>query len=188
MHFSKDKKWGEMKGWFQNLFGEKSGPAARGRIETFLKENKVSYQLLPHPEAFSALELAESLHVTGKRVAKVVVVRAKRRYVMTVLPSHLYINLERLARLLKAGPVSLATEAELTALFPDCEAGAMPPFGNLYGLPVYVDLSLTREPLLFFRAGTHREVIEMRYRDFSDLVHPEVGIFTSAPSEWIVAA
>lgn len=178
-----------MKGWFQRLFwGEKSPPAALSRIEAFLKENRVSYRRLSHAEAFSALELAESLHVSGKRVAKVVIVRAPGRYIMAVVPSHLYISLERLGRLLKADHLSLATEAEVTALFPDCQVGAMPPLGNLYGLPVYVDVSLSREPLFFFQAGTHRDVIEMRYRDFSDRVRPKVGNFTSTPAGWILAA
>jgi Ala-tRNA(Pro) deacylase len=187
MDLFKNERWIEAKERLQSLWTKKSRPTPLSRIETYLNENEVSYRRLPHPEAYSAMALAESLHVTGKRVAKVVVLRASRRYIMAVLPSHLYIDLRRLARLVKVDHVSLATEAELATLFPDCEAGTMPPLGNLYGLPVYVDLSLTREPLFFFQAGTRHDVIEIRYRDFSDLVRPEVGSFTAVPMGWVVA-
>ena len=187
MRLFQNKKWDNPKKWFRRLLGKGEPPTALSRIEAYLSERGVSYQLLPHPDAFMASELAESLHVTGKRVVKVVIVRAKHRYSMAVLPSHLQINLERLARLLRVNHVSLATETELKSLFPDCEIGTMPPLGNLYGMPVYVDLSLTHQPVIYFAAGTHHDVIEMHYRDFDRLVKPEYGVFTTVPTGWAVA-
>lgn len=180
-------KWIGLKGWFRNLFGREKYPAVLLRVEALLRENEIPYRVLQHPEASSASELAESLHVSGKRVAKVVIVRAEGRYAMVVLPSHLQVSLQPLARLLKVDDLSLASEAELKPLFPDCEVGAMPPFGSLYRLPVYVDLSMRLEPLFVFAAGTHRDAVEIFYRDFEELVKPKIGIFAAVPIERIAA-
>jgi Ala-tRNA(Pro) deacylase len=187
MPLFQNKQWDKPKQWFRRLAGREAPPTALSRIETWLDERGISYRLRLHPDTFKASDLAESLHITGKRVAKVVIVRARGRYMMAVLPSHLHISLERLARQLKVSHLSLATEAELKALFPDCEIGAMPPLGNLYGLPVYVDLSLTHQPVIYFAAGTHHHVIEMRYRNFEQLVKPEIRVFATAPTGWAIA-
>lgn len=185
MKLTQNTKWIGFKRWFRNLIGRGKYPAALLRVEASLRENEIPYRVLQHSEASSASELAESLHVSGKRVAKVVIVRAKGRYAMVVLPSHLQVNLQRLARLLKVNDVSLASEAELKTLFPDCEVGAMPPLGHLYGLPVYADLSLRLDPLFVFAAGTRHDAIEIFYRDFEAWVKPKIGIFAAVPIERI---
>lgn len=173
--------WTGLKQWFRHLIAKAKYPAVLLEIEALLRKNEIPYRVLQHPEASSAAELAETLHVSGKRVAKVVIVRAKGRYAMAVLPSHLQVNLQRLARLMKVNDVSLAREAELKVLFPDCEVGAMPPFGHLYGLPVYVDISMRPDPLFVFAAGTRRDAVEIFYRDYEEWVKPRVGVFAAVP-------
>ncbi len=178
MDLFRTQKWDRAKEWLHQLFGREAGFSALSKIETFLKERKIPYRVLPHPETLKARDLAESLHLPGKQVAKVVIVRAKHRYFMMVHASHLDIDPKRLARVLWVDRVSLATEAELKSLFPDCAVGAMPPLGELYGVPVYVDVSLIQEPVLYFPAGTHRHVIKMRFEDFKHLVKPKIGAFS----------
>lgn len=170
-----------MIGWKNRLLGRKRSKTALERMHTLFEKEKIDYRIIQHPETFTAPELAHSIHATGRRVAKAVVVRADGRYVMAVLPSNLLLNFKRFAHLLTAKHLSLATEPELETLFPDCETGSMPPLGNLYGMPVYLDLSLNQEPVLIFQAGNHHQVIEMRYRDFERLVKPRIGAIASAP-------
>jgi Ala-tRNA(Pro) deacylase len=166
-----------LKNWWKGYRKERGSdewPTAPERLKSLLKDEKAPFRVIPHSEVFTSPELAASIHAAGRRVAKVVMVRADERYIMAVLPSHLQLDLNRLARLIGNWRIELATEAELEKLFPDCELGAMPPFGSLYGLRVYLDRSLTREPEIYFQDGTHHEVIEMRYEDFERLVRPEV--------------
>jgi Ala-tRNA(Pro) deacylase len=171
----------KLRNWWKGYKGfgkEKAGaewPMAPERLKTLFREEKVSFRVIPHSEAFTAPELAASIHATGRRVAKVVLVWTGERYAMAVLPSHRQLDLDRLARMIGVRRVSLASETELAKQFPDCEVGAMPPFGNLYGLRVYVDESLSREPSIYFQTGTHHEVAVIRYEDFERLVHPERG-------------
>ncbi|HUK56876.1 MAG TPA: YbaK/EbsC family protein [Nitrospiria bacterium] len=160
---------------------EMEWPTAPEHVKAYLRNENVPYRLIPHREAFTSPEVAASIHVSGRKVAKVVMVWADDRYVMAVLPSHRPLDLARFAEVLGAFRVSLAPEAVLDKLFPDCEVGAMPPFGHLYQFQVYVDESLTREPEIFFQPGTHREVIAIRYEDFKRLVRPETARFTSEP-------
>lgn len=188
MNILKGIKSARLKRWFYRLIGIKDHPSALSRIEKYLTDHHVPYRRLSHPDAFSASELAETLDVTEKRIAKVVIVRADHRFAMAVVAAPLLVNLRRLARLLKVDHISLACEEELKTLFPDCETGTMPPFGNLYGLPVYVDLCLNREPLFFFAAGTHRDAIAVRYSDFDRLVKPKVGTFAAVPLQKVTAA
>ena len=150
------------------------------RLQSYLDAHKISYQLLGHPEAFTASEMAHTLHISGKMVAKVVIVKTDDRFVMAVLPSNWQVNFEGLTDVLGGGRVRLATEEELKELFPDCEVGAMPPFGNLYGLEVVVDQSLAEDEKIIFQAGTHLGAMKLRYRDFADLVHPKVADFHQA--------
>jgi Ala-tRNA(Pro) deacylase len=157
------------------------GPGVLEKLKTLFESKEIHYRLIPHTETFTAPELAASIHVPGRRVAKVVMVRSDGEYIMAVLPSHRQLDTARLARQIGAGRLSLATESELARLCPDCEVGAMPPFGNLYGLRVCLDRSLAKERLIFFPAGSHHEVVEMRYRDFERIVHPEVGDFSIEP-------
>jgi len=152
-------------------------------LKAYLDHERVHYDVLPHPEAFRALAIAQALHTPGKEMAKVVIVKVHERFVMTVLPASWNVDLHRLKTVFATHHVRLATEDEITGLFPDCELGAMPPFGNLYGLPVYVDQSLTEDEDIVFQAGTHSDAIRMRYMDFAVLVFPVVEEFHRSPSE-----
>ncbi|MCM3901463.1 MAG: YbaK/EbsC family protein, partial [Pyrinomonadaceae bacterium] len=126
-------------------------------LNAYLDRERVHYDVLPHPEAFRALAIAQTLHTPGKEMAKVVIVKVQERFVMTVLPASWNVDLHRLRTVFATHRVRLATEDEIIGLFPDCELGAMPPFGNLYGLPVYVDQSLTEDEEIVFQAGTHSD-------------------------------
>ena len=151
-------------------------------LHAYLNHERVHYDVLPHPEAFRALAIAQMLHTPEKNVAKVVIVKVGKQFVMTVLPASWNVDLHRLRTVFATHSVRLATEAELTGLFPDCELGAMPPFGNLYKIPVYVDRSLTEDEEIVFQAGTHSNAIRMRYWDFAALVFPVVTEFHRSPT------
>ena len=153
------------------------------RLKDYLDREKVPYEVLAHQAAYTAPEIAHELHVPGKELAKVVMVKVDDRFVMTVLPSTWKVDLKRLKEVFRTSHVRLATEEEFKGLFPDCDIGAMPPFGNLYGLEVYVDRSLTEDHEIVFQAGTHREAIRMRYQDFANLVGPTVEEFHQSPSK-----
>ena len=148
------------------------------RLKTYLDDNKIHYTLMSHSPAYTAQAAAATLHVPGKDLAKSVVVSAGDQPALAVLPASFHVNLKRLGEL--AGkPVRLATEQEFISLFPDCELGAMPPFGQLYKLPVYVDRSLEADEEIVFNAGTHRDAIRMKYADFKRLVSPHVADFAA---------
>ncbi len=152
-------------------------------LNAYLDRERVHYDVLPHAESFRALATAQTLHTPGKEMAKVVIVKVQERFVMTVLPARWNVDLHRLRTVFTTHRVRLATEDEIIGLFPDCELGAMPPFGNLYGLPVYVDQSLTEDEEIVFQAGTHSDAIRMRYWDFASLTFPVVEEFHRSPSE-----
>jgi Ala-tRNA(Pro) deacylase len=151
------------------------------RLKDYLDRQNVPYQVLAHHEAYTAPEIAHTLHVSGKMLAKVVMVKADERFIMAVLPSNWQVDFLRLKEVLGARHVRLATEDEFKGLFPDCKIGTMPPFGNLYGVEVYVDRSLTEDVEIVFQAGTHWGAVKLRYQDFADLVHPKVAEFHQAP-------
>lgn len=152
-------------------------------LKDYLDCEYAHYDVLPHPEAFRASTVAQTLHTPEKEIAKVVILKVNERFVMTVLPASWQVDLHRLKTIFATRQVRLATEDELKDLFPDCELGAMPPFGILYGLPVYVDRSLTENKEIVFEAGTHSEAIRMRYADFAALVFPVVEEFHRSTSE-----
>ena len=144
------------------------------KLREFLDSRGVKYVSIRHSPAYSAPEVAQSVHVSGRDFAKTVVVCTETGMALVVLPATRRLVLTDLREMLQMPHVRLASEAEFRDLFPDCELGAMPPFGNLYGLPVYVAESLALEEEIAFNAGTHTEVIKMRYEDFEALVKPEV--------------
>ncbi len=146
------------------------------RLKSFLDENHIRYTLMTHSPAYTAQTAAHTMHITGKEVAKTVVVRAGKETMLAVVPASCHVNLTRLGKLTGSEP-RLASEAEFIDKFPDCELGAMPPFGNLYKLPVYVDERLAADEEIVFNAGTHRDAIRMRFDDFAKLAHPSVGGF-----------
>ena len=152
-------------------------------LKAYLDHEHVHYDVLLHPEAFRAVEIAHTLQTQEKEMAKVVIVKADGQFAMTVLPASWSVDFQRLRDVFLTHHVQLATENEIKCLFSDCELGAMPPFGNLYGLPVYVDQSLTEDEKIVFQAGTHSDAIRMRYMDFAALVFPVVTEFHRVPSE-----
>lgn len=150
-------------------------------LKSHLDREHVHYDVLPHSQTFRAVAVAQTLHLPEKEMAKVVIVKVKRQFVTTVLPATWKVDLHRLRKIFRTHHVRLATEEEITGLFPDCELGAMPPLGTLYGLPVYVDRSLTDDEQIIFEGGTHSEAIRMRYWDFASLVFPVVAEFHRVP-------
>ncbi len=147
------------------------------RLEWVLKENSISYKTFKHQEAYTAQEIAAAMHVPGRELAKVVMVRTKGKYIMTVLPASWRVDFNKLREALHENDLRLATEEEFKAVFPDCEAGAEPPFGNLYNIDTYVDMSLAQDGHIFFNAGNHYETVLMDYKDYDKVVHPRVADF-----------
>ena len=137
----------------------------------------MAYQLQHHPLVYTAQEVAASEHIPGRIVAKVVMAFADEGMVMLVLPATSRVDLAKAAAVVGAAAVRLAHENEFAATFPDTDVGATPPFGNRYGVPVYVDRRLAEDETIVFRAGTHTDTIAMRYADFERLVQPAVGDF-----------
>ncbi len=147
----------------------------KDRLERYLRENRVPFEVQHHPRAVPAQEVAASEHVPGKMLAKTVMVLADGQLVMLAVPAPYQVDLEKVSALLEAGEVRLAEEEEFGDAFPDCEVGAMPPFGNLYGIPVYVEEALAEDEQIIFRAGTHTDTMSVRYADFERLVEPTVA-------------
>jgi Ala-tRNA(Pro) deacylase len=139
-----------------------------------LKESGVPYEVIQHPEAVTAQRVAEVEHIKARRQAKVVMVKSDGRHLMTVIPADRRIDLLKVERL-TGKPASLETEQDFKSIFHDCATGAMPPFGNLYGLPTYVDRSLTQEDYIVFEAGTHTDSIKLKYPDYENIVKPQVA-------------
>ena len=147
------------------------------RLERYFRENGVPFITMNHPPAFTAPEVAAAQHVPGKQVAKVVMVMADSALVMCVLPANAHVNVRLLADLLTAAEARPAHEDEFASIFPDCLLGAMPPFGNLYNVPVYCDPSLLDAPEIVFQAGTHSDAVKIRSADYVRLVTPRVAQF-----------
>lgn len=150
------------------------------KLKELLDRKAVNYEVITHPIAYTAQEIAEQMHTSGTVVAKAVVLKVNSWYAMAVLSAADEIDLSQLKESLRAVSVKLAEERELREIFADCEAGAMPPFGNLYGLPVYFSTHLARAKEIYFNAGTHQEVVRMRVRDYLNLVQPVVLEFSAA--------
>lgn len=150
------------------------------KLQQLLDENHVRYSPLVHRAAYTAQEVAAAEHVPGREHAKVAMIRAGKRLLMTVLPATKRVDLGKLAAVLPEKEARLAAEDEFAALFPECEPGAMPPFGSLFGLPVIVDASLEKDDSIAFQAGSHVESVRMRYADFKRLVKPQVADFVES--------
>ncbi len=149
------------------------------KLQQFLDEHHVKYVTIRHSPAFTAQETASSAHVSGKEMAKTVMVKVAGKMSMVVLPASYPIDFDLLKEAVGGKTVELATEKEFRDMFLDCELGAMPPFGNLYGMEVYSDEHLTEDEEIVFSAGSHAELIRLAYRDFESLVHPTVARVTS---------
>ena len=148
------------------------------RLKAFLDEHRVRYVTMSHSSVYTAQEIAAATHVPGKALAKTVMIKVDGVMKMAVLPAAYKVDLERLKEAVGASTVALATEAEFKGLFPDCEIGAMPPFGNLYGLPVLLAETLTENEEIAFNAGSHTEVVKLAFADFERLVKPTVLKFS----------
>ena len=144
------------------------------RLKTFLDQKGVKYAQQSHLTAYTAAGVASVSHVKGKEMAKAVMVLADEKLVMLVVPANTHIRLKQAKSALKARQVFLASEADFAHIFPDCEVGAMPPFGNLYGVPVFVDETLPRDKEIVFNAGNHREIIRMNYSEYARVVEPKI--------------
>ncbi len=147
-------------------------------VERFLKDEGVKYEVIKHPTAYTAAEEAAVSHISGYEWAKTVIFFTKEdEAIMAVLPASYHVNSEKLKKLVGAGKLRLAEESEFAGLYPNCEPGAMPPLGNLYGQRVFVDERLAEDETIVFNAGNHTEAVRMRYADFERLVKPLVGAF-----------
>jgi Ala-tRNA(Pro) deacylase len=144
------------------------------KLKEFLDSQAVKYVKIAHSPAYTAREIAQSLHISGRKVAKTVIVLIDGKMAMAVLPANRSVDFDHFRKTIGGKNVELATEAQFKGSFPDCELGAMPPFGNLYGMDVYVDQHLAEDDEIFFNACTHSELVEMSYQDFERLVKPKV--------------
>ncbi|MFQ5605851.1 MAG: aminoacyl-tRNA deacylase [bacterium] len=143
-------------------------------IRSYLDEHKIPFEVIHHRRDYTAQETAADTHTKGKEFAKTVILYVDNNYCMAVLPATYQLDLEKIKNVLKAKEVNLASEEEISGICADCEVGAMPPLGRLYDLPVYVSHHLAEDDMITFNAGTHEDVIRMKYREFAELVQPVV--------------
>ena len=144
------------------------------KLRVFLDRNRVEYTHTVHPLAFTAREVASADHVPAREFAKTVILTGDHGFAMAVVPAARLVDFQEVRLALGLTHARLATETELAQIFPDCELGAMPPFGILYNMPVYLDSALAGEPVIAFNAGTHRDVIHMRTEDYRRLAQPSL--------------
>jgi Ala-tRNA(Pro) deacylase len=152
----------------------RGGASMIRQLREFLDSHKIKYAVLPHSHAITAQQIAASAHIPGKELAKTVVVKLDGKTALAVLPASQKVDFELLQEAAAAKHAELATEEEFRDRFPDCDLGAMPPFGNLYGLEVYVAEALAEDEEIAFNAGSFTELVRMDYRDFERLVQPKV--------------
>lgn len=151
------------------------------KLQNLLKERSIRYELLSHPKAYTAQEVAHALHTTGKVCAKAVIVTVDGKYTMAVVPAPHRVNISKLKDVLKGNDIRLAKEDDLRTLFPDSELGAEPALGNMYNMPVVVAWQLAEKPEIIFNAGTHTECIKVAYQDYEKLTQPIVGDISDIP-------
>jgi Ala-tRNA(Pro) deacylase len=149
------------------------------KLKEFLDSHQVKYESISHSKAYTAQKVAASAHIPGKELAKTVMVKVDGNMAMAVLPASFQVDFDQLKKSSGAIRVELASEADFKDLFPDCEIGAMPPFGNLYNMDVYVAESLAEDEEIAFNAGSHSELIQMSYKDFERLVKPKTLKFSA---------
>jgi Ala-tRNA(Pro) deacylase len=152
---------------------------ASRKLKEFLDSNNITYNTIMHSPSYTAQEIAASAHISGKEVVKTVLVKIDGKMTMVVLPASNKIDLGLLKKAVGADMVELAAEQEFESRFPDCDIGAMPPFGNLYGMDVFVADKLTSDEEIVFNAGSHTELIKLAYKDFEKLVKPKMAHISS---------
>jgi Ala-tRNA(Pro) deacylase len=150
------------------------------QLKDFLDSHNIKYVTITHSPAYTAQEIASLAHIRGDEFAKTVIVRIDGELVMAVLPASYQVDLALLKAAANGKKIALASETDFRDRFPECEIGAMPPLGQLYGMPVFVDDSLTRDKEIAFNAGTHHDLIRLSYADFERLVQPKVASFSTA--------
>jgi len=150
------------------------------RLKEFLDSNNVKYVTISHSPAYTAQAIAASAHVSGKELAKTVMIKVGGKMAMAVLPASYQVDFDLMKEAVGSKEIELATEAEFKDLFPECEVGAMPPFGNLYDMPVFAAAKLAEDDEIAFNAGSHTELIKLSYKDFERLVDPTVVRFSAA--------
>ncbi len=148
------------------------------KLKEYLDSNKIKYITVKHSSAYTAQEVAASAHIPGKGLAKSVLIKIEGKMAMAVLPASDKVDFDLLKAVMSEENVRLAYEQEFMDKFPDCEVGAMPPFGNIYGLEVYVSKSLTENDEIAFNACSHSEILKMSYKDFEKLVKPKILDFS----------
>lgn len=153
-------------------------PAAK--LIQFLDENGIKYTVINHSSAYTASEIAASAHVKGQELAKTVMVKIDGEMNMIVLPAKYKVNFDLLKKYTGKEDIELAGEEEFTALFPGCLTGAMPPFGNIYGMKTYLDKTLTFDSEIAFNAGNHSQLVRLSFEDYLKLVKPEISNFAAA--------
>jgi Ala-tRNA(Pro) deacylase len=173
---------GEARRWSYLLKDcEEDAMSMSRRIQDYLFSHEVNYVSFDHEQAFPAREVARTLHVSGEDFAKAVVLHSDGRLLMAVLPASCRLDLHKLKEAVGAKHLELAPESELAKLCGDCELGAFPPFGNLYGMATVVDHSLSWSENIVFNAGTHTDAIRMKYSDYAKLVKPRIARFSERP-------
>lgn len=145
------------------------------KLKDFLDSQGVKYITITHSPAYTAQEIAASAHIHGKDMAKTVMVKINGKMAMAVVPASHKVSLDHLCSVAGAKKLDLASEQDFKGMFPDCEIGAMPPFGNLYDMDVFVSEALSKDKEIAFNAGSHTELIQLQYQDFEQLVHPKVA-------------
>jgi Ala-tRNA(Pro) deacylase len=148
------------------------------KLQDYLDQHDIQYVTINHSPAYTAQRIAELTRIPGKELAKTVIVKIDDKFAMAVLPASRRVDLRHLQEAIGADEVTLSSESEFNELFPDCEVGAMPPFGNLYNMGVYVAEQLTEDEEIAFNAGSHSELVKMSYSDFANLVTPQVVAMT----------
>ena len=149
------------------------------KLKEFLDSHKIQYVVMSHSPAYTAQAIAAAAHVSGKELAKTVMVKIDGKMAMAVLPASYQVDLDLMKSAVGAATVEIATESEFEGMFPGCEVGAMPPFGNLYGMDVFAAKRLAEDEEIVFNAGTHIELIRLAYADFERLVGPTVVAFSA---------
>ena len=157
------------------------------QLRRFLDSQHVPYVVVSHSVAYTAQGIAAVTHIPGGRLAKTVIVQVDGTLCMAVVPAPCHVDLKVLKTMLQAKLVEVASESEFKSHFPDCETGAMPPFGNLYGMVVFADESLSHQKDIAFNAGSHRELVQMGWSDFERLVHPKLMSLGIGRSDGIAA-
>ena len=148
------------------------------KLRDFLDSHSIKYVTISHSQAYTAQEIASSAHIPGKELAKTVMIKIDGKIAMAVLPASYKVDFDLLKKTIGASKVELASEKEFQDIFPECDVGAMPPFGNLYGMEVFAAESLSEDEEITFNAGSHTELIRLAYKDFERLVKPKVLKFS----------